>query len=269
VAVDVGEQYPMGIVVRDVDSARTPINAQDVTLTITQPDQTVVTATVANPPAVTGYYSYDFIPPMPGRYVYTWRTTTPTLVLPGSFDAIPTGAAGLISLAAAKRLLRMVDDEHDDDIRGVIRAATRAAELERRETIMRTVKSETKRIRKPTRRCVLTHRPVIALTSVLNLDTGVTWAPPMVEVDEHGVLEVMSGFLMGRIRITYLAGYTVIPDAYQEAVGYIVQHLWQNRSGAANRPRVGGQAAEEPSGMGYSIPNRARDLLGHAGPLVG
>jgi hypothetical protein len=275
-SVDVGELYPMGITVRDIDPNRTPINANSVTLTITRPDQTPEPGVViGNPPGITGHYTFDYIPLQAGRYVYRWATVNPTLVLEGSFDANPSGSAGLISLARAKRLLRIPldDDTEDDDIRSVIRAATRAAENERQEVIQRREVIETRRLRTATPRCALTNRPVLALTSVTNLDDGGTWLPPAVDVDEHGIVEVALGApaLWGRLQFSYVAGYAVVPDAYQEAAGYIVQHLWENRLGSQRRPRVGGMAGGEDVAptMGYSIPNRARDLLGRAGPLVG
>ena len=275
-SVDVGELYPMGITVRDIDAGRTPINAATVTLSITRPDQTPEPAViVSNPPGITGYYTYDYIPLQAGRYVYRWATTNPTLVLEGSFDANPTGSAGLISLARAKHLLRISldDDTDDDDIRSVIRAATRAAENERHEVIQRRAVVETKRIRARTQRTALSLLPVLSLTSVTDLDNATVWVPPAVDVDENGIVEVAFGALglWGRLRFAYVAGYAVVPDAYQEAVGYIVQHLWANREGSARRPRVGGQMGgeDQPPTMGYSIPNRARDLLGRAGPMVG
>jgi hypothetical protein len=275
-SVDVGELYPMGITVRDVDPARTPINAANVTLAITRPDQTPEPGIViGNPPGLTGRYTFDYIPLQPGRYVYRWATTNPTLVLEGSFDANPTGSAGLISLARAKNLLRIPldDDTEDDDVRSVIRAATRAAENERHEVIQRRAVTETKRLRALTLRTALTYLPVLSLTTATNLDDGTVWLPPAIDVDEHGIAEVAFGVAAfgGRVRFDYVAGYAVVPDAYQEATGYIVQHLWENRLGSQRRPRVGGMSGGEdvPPTMGYSIPNRARDLLGRAGPLVG
>lgn len=274
-AVDVGEVYSMSILVRDVDAARTPMNAAVVALTITLPDQSLLLPQIAMPPATPGAYVYDYIPMQPGRYVYHWQTTNPTLVLEGSFDAIPTGSAGLISLARAKKILAIQpgDDSDDDEIRGVIRAATRAAENERDEVIMRRVIVETKRVRRMSQRFLVNQRPVLSLTSVTGIDSGTVWlAPSQCDVDESGIVEsVNMAPFWGRMRVEYVAGYAVVPDAYQEAVGYIVQHIWTNREGSNKKPRRGGQHPpdEVPSGMGYSIPARARDLLGHAGPLVG
>lgn len=270
---DVGELVPLGIVVRDVDPARTPMNANTVTLSITKPDQTVDNPVVVNPPGVAGYYVYDYIPTMAGMFVFRWRTTVPTLVLEGSFEVVAPGAPGVISMAKAKRLLKInaADDNYDDDIRDVIRAATGAAEHEAGRAIQRQTIVQTKRVRVSNPRLVLSTLPVISVTSVVNLDSGQTWLGGVdCDVDENGIVETLTGRpnFVGRLRCEYVAGDTVVSDPDQEAIGYILQHLWANRQGSSGRPARAG-VGDGQSEMGYSIPNRARDLLGHAGPNVG
>lgn len=269
-AIEVGEIQPLGIVVRDLDGD--PINAATVSIEITRPDRTVFTPQVANPPGVTGHYLYDLTVTAPGPWRYVWRTTAPVLVLSGSFDAIPAGAFGVVNLEKAKKLLRIAldDHDHDDEIMDVIRAATGALENERNEKILRTEVSQTRWLRAGTKRFSLAHRPVIEVTRVVSLDPPYAeLTPPAIEVSEQGIVTVVSGIVSGRTRIDYVAGYNIIPDPIREAGGYVIQHLWANRLGASGRPRAGGQSGDEPSSMGYSIPNRARDLLGRAGPLVG
>lgn len=275
---DVGEVVPLGIVVRDVDAARTPMNATTVALRLTRPDDgTVVTVTVGNPPVVTGYYSADIIPDAPGLWRYEWKTTDPSLVLEGSFNADPPWPYGLISLAETKRLLRIdpAEDAHDEDLRQVILSATRAAEDVCGEVIARRTVVETHHVRAPAWRLVLAQRPVIALATVnpiIPIDpvAAAGYLPPVYDMDEFGILTcTYGGPFLGSLRITYDAGYIVVPHNYREAVLYIVQHLWQNRGGASRIPRVGGTEGVDQGGLAYSIPNRARDLLGRAGPLVG
>lgn len=274
-AVDIGETYPLGIVVRDVDEAGTPINAGTVQLRVTLPDQTVVVVPVQSP-AAPGYYAADYVPAQAGRHLYQWRTTDPNRVLEGAFDVAPPWSAGILTLANAKKLVKIdaSDTAHDDDLRGVILSVTEVVENVRREVVVRRPVVETRRLRGWRYEvALLAHRPVLSVTSVTSLDSGVVWTPPSLDIDEHGIVRALAGGpFHGRLRIDYVAGYQVIPPAFTEAAGYILQHLWANRGGSSNRPRVGGQAAasdRDDGGMGYSIPNRARDLLGHAPPLVG
>lgn len=267
--IDVGDLYPMGIIVRDVDGD--PINAATVTLTIVRPDLTIVNAIVANPPGEAGHYIYDYVPTMAGRHTFRWATTSPTLVYENSFDVAVPGSAGLISLERAKRLLRidLSDASHDDDIRSIILAATEPTENQAGRVLVRREMFETKAVTRPRMSLTLVQRPVLALTSVTDLATGTQWLPPAVTVDEHGIVRSYAGPFTGRsLRVVYVAGYQVVPEHYQEAAGIIVQHLWTNRGGSSQRPRPGGTQGDE-SGTTYSIPNRAKDLLGRRGPMVG
>lgn len=270
---DLGEVVPLAVHVRDTAGA--PMNAETVTLTIIRPDLTTATVDVLNPPTVTGRYTGEFIPTgQAGLYTYRWQTTGPNLVHEGAFHVEPPGAVGILSLATAKSLLGMTnDDRYDDDIAGTARAATRLAERVRHEKILRTALVETRDLgRSYTRGVALTWRPVISLTAVDRLDHGngvvETLVPPDVAVDERGIVTALSQTaLWGRCRFRYVAGYLVIPDEYREATGYILQSLWTNRRGAGGRPRVGGQGSTSDDEADIrSVPTRALDLLGAGEP---
>jgi hypothetical protein len=268
---DVGELHPLGVFIRDEDGA--PLNAASVVLTITKPDLTTVQPPVANPPAETGRYAVDYVPDIPGPYRYRFAATSPALVFEGSFDVEEPGGVGLISLDVAKKLLRIPLDEHDDDddVMSVVRAATRAAELETNRVVARRTIVEHRFLRQPTRRFAVRRRPVLALTSVERLDNGVpvvTITPPYAGITEAGIVSV-NGMVWGPVRTTYVAGPAVTSPSDREAIGYIVGHLWANRQGSTARPRIGGQGGTDDAVSTYSIPNRARDLLGRRGPLVG
>jgi len=270
-SLEVGELFPMGIVVRDEEGVA--INAIDVTLTITRPDLVVEDPQIGNPPGEAGFYGFDYLPTLPGRYTYVWRTVTPTLAVSGSFDVIPPQAAGIVSLGRVKRLLKIpaTDYKNDDELRGLIRSATFACEGERKETIVRRERAITFNVRRARRSLTILHRPIIAVTSVEGLGPNPSgpWASELLDVDEHGILRSYGAPFIGHIRVTIIAGYVVIPDHFQEAAEIIVQHLWLPRGGSAERPRAGGATADTPGVTTYSIPNRAKDLLGRAGPLVG
>jgi hypothetical protein len=269
-SLEVGELYPMGIVVRD--GAGAAINAISVTLTITRPDLTIEEPQIGNPPGETGHYGYDFLPTIPGRYTYVWRTVTPTLAVSGSFDVIPPQAAGMVSLGRVKKLLRISETDYksDDELRGLIRSATFACEQERKETIVRRERVQTFNVRRSRKSLVIIHRPVIAVTAVERVGVGsAVWPTDLLDIDENGILRSFGAPFLGLMRVTLQVGYMVIPDHFQEAAEIIVQHLWTTRGGNAERPRAGGQQADQPGVATYSIPNRAKDLLGRAGPLVG
>lgn len=275
----IGEVVPLAVTIRNADG--NPMNAATVALTIIRPDLTTVAVDIVNPPPSTGTYTAEYIPTgQSGLYTYRWTTTEPALVQEGAFNVERPGAVGILSLAEAKELLGMQnDDRYDESIARTLRSATRLAERIRREKIMRQVVSETRDLgRSPVRGVALTYRPIIALTAVDLLTDGgnvaSTLAPPDVQVDENGILTARSATaLVGRIRPRYIAGYIDIPDEFREAVGYILQSLWSNRRGTGGRPRVGGQdsGGSDQTAEARSIPARAMDLLGADDnrPLVG
>ena len=276
---DLGEVVPLGVVVRD--EAGQPMNAEDVTLTITRPDETTTVLSVLNPPLETGRYRAEIVPTsLYGLYRYRWQTTRPDTAFEGVFNVERPGSVGILSLAEAKELLGMqADDRYDDAILRTLRSATNLAERVRGEKILRQPVSETRDLgATPARGLALVHRPIISLTAVHRLgDAGVvleTLAPPLVGVTEAGILTSGDRYLLwGRLRIEYIAGYAAPPPEYRDAVGYILQALWTNRRGAGGRPRVGGQATGGGEGAAdtRSVPAQALDLLGadRARPLVG
>lgn len=280
---ELGEVVPLGIIVRDTAGA--PVNATDVSLTLTLPDGTLLAdgtsplPPVLNPPPVAGHYAVDYVPRLQaGMYVFRWETTAPDLVYEGTFHVDPPYSVGLISLTQAKTLLNIdVDDTaHDRDIMDDVAAATELAEQERGEVLLRRTVVEDRDLgRAWTNAVALTQRPAQVITSVARLDaygTPVTvLGPPDVWVDSRGILRSARG-LHGHLRITYVAGYRVVPPAFRTAVGYILQAVWDNRGGSARRPRVGGQQPGEGDGNdATSVPQRALDLLGtrRQSPLVG
>lgn len=274
-AYDVGD--PVALAVRIRDTAGEPVNAESVTFRVTLPDLTVVEPVVANPPAETGRYAADYVATMPGRH--TWRAvaTNPFVAYEDSFDVRPVGATGLVSLRDAKRILRIpaASTENDDEIRQVVEAATALAEDATDRKILRQRVSETKTVHGPRYVLPLTHRPVIELVAVTDVDRPEAAPRPATDfdVDERGMITVLGGGpLVGRLRFVYIAGYAVVPANYREAIEHIVQHLWSNRRGRDGAVRVGGQETDPgdvDAGMGYSIPARAMDLLGQRDPLVG
>lgn len=274
---DLGEVVPLGVVVKDENAVA--VNAETVELTLTLPDGSAYKPVVLNPPPETGRYAVDYVPrEQAGLYSYRWVTTRPDLVLEASFHVERPGTVGVLSLAEAKDYLGMqADDRHDEEIMRAMRSATALAEDARHEVILRRSITETADLGTYTvAGHALTHKPVLALTSVHRLRYGTpveVLAPPAVWVDEHGIVRsVRPAALFGVCRFTYTAGYGVVPEEFREAVGYILQAVWSNRRGSNSRPRVAG--SEDPQSPGSempSIPRRALDLLGVSGrgPLVG
>jgi len=107
--------------------------------------------------------------------------------------------------------------------------------------------------------------PVLSLVGVARTDGGPAYETSALDVDELGILTRLDGGrLTGRVRITTVAGRTVIPANIRDAGKLILQHLWRTKTGGSRAVLGGGEdyAVTEPiPGFGYAIPNRALQLL--------
>lgn len=80
---EVGDIKPLTVIITDSDDV--PVNAATIALVVELPDGTTVTGTIANPPVVTGKYTYDLVTTQAGAHVARWTSTVPTAVMASSF----------------------------------------------------------------------------------------------------------------------------------------------------------------------------------------
>lgn len=269
---DLGDLIPLGIELTDEDGL--PSNASTVVLTITLPDGSVLLPSIANPPAVTGSYSADYVPAQEGRYTVRWVTTGPAAAFTDSFDVRDASKRSLISLAEAKTHLNMSlsRTNEDEELRAMIEAVTAVVERHRGEVIARRTIVETD----PTgtsNRIVLSARPVISVTSIVDHSGNADLVADWLLDGQNGTLSRLSSFHRGwrttGMTVTYVAGHVVVPAHYILAAKIILAHLWQTQriQNIGQQPTLGGQSRRDeqivtPSGMGFAIPHRAIELLG-------
>jgi len=138
--------------------------------------------------------------------------------------------------------------------------------------------SFTETLAAPVGRLVLSHRPVISITSVTELGTLLSPSAYRIDVNS-GILERANGTGLGYwaslgsqadISVTYLAGQCgPVPANYRLATLELVAHLWRTSQMGRNR-RVRGSGPEDDTqtvGLGFSLPNRVRELLGARQPV--
>ena len=123
-AYDVLDPIPLAITVRN--AANVPENATAVVLTITLPDQTIVTPAVTG---VAGVYTTNvpYLAPQPGRYVVSWVATgTNACTSADIFNVLPADPHFIISLAEARNAIGIAaaNTAKDEDLRAYIYAAT-------------------------------------------------------------------------------------------------------------------------------------------------
>jgi hypothetical protein len=304
--ITLGATLPFSALLYDKDPASggVLVNATSVTLTITLPPDPVtgITSTasgitVGNPPAVTGTYVYSYVTTtLVGRYVGTWLFTMAsgqTSSYAEVFEVEPVDPGFIISLASAKKYLNIPssDTSNDDEIRDWLSAITPMVEDIVGACIPRTVvdmglgasqmaslQGDMAFFGSGAANSAITVRttPVISVTSVVSTYTnsGRTYATAeLVVINDRGQITLKNGwpFIGGPWTATYLAGRTRIGPNITQAVKIILGHLWQTQRGAGSPAYLGGDDLVVAPGAGFSIPNRAQDLLNadDNGPGVG
>lgn len=236
------------------DAGGTLADADTATLTVTLPDGTTATPTVADP-AEAGLYVHDFIPTQDGRHSVRWVFTGPATAYADVFDVRPAAPPLIMSLADAKAHLNLKTTRDDVELRAWVEAVT---ELVQNLTGVSVRHTRTETHHLPLR-CVTAlalHRsPVLEVTAVNgeDIDSG------SYEIDPAA--GILYGCFAGPTTVSYVAGRTVVPAAVTAGAKIILQHLWQSVRTGSRSPTRGQDDVAMVAGFGYAIPNRALQLL--------
>lgn len=266
-----GQQVVLTTAVTDTLGA--PTNAT-MSLVVTRPDGTTLVSgvglTISN--TGTGLYSCNVATTAAGTWLYLWTASGAAIgVDDGQFDVLAI-TRRIASLADAKIHLNKNNTADDVEIQDFMDAAQAVITREVGPVVPT---SFTEFLRAPSRggRLVLNHRPVISITSIT--ENSVVLSPTDYRVDTNsGIVERAFGTAPGRwyglgsqadIAVTYLAGRTG-PVPANIRLGYLelTAHLWRNSQQGRNR-RVRGTGPEDDMaavGLGFSMPNRVRELIG-------
>lgn len=281
--IDIGDVYT-AVLPPLLNASGVPVNATTVTLTITLPDGTTASPAVTNPPAVTGNYTAAYTVTQAGRHTLVWVTTNPASEYTDVFEVTPQPPIGLVSLADAKRQLGIdpTETSDDDELRSWIAAMTGPVELHKNEVIVQRQFTFTWEQRREGWKFRLFKLPVVQLLSLSGIiwgttttyvsspiAAGTTTGAYYIDPDTGIVKQIMPGLsLGGYLTATWTAGYSVIPQHYQNAAMMLLQALWETRRGPGG---VGGViGAEELADYRHfeALPRKVRELLGPARPVV-
>jgi hypothetical protein len=276
----VGSTIPLrtSLYSRDPQDGGALVNALTATVIVTKPDGTTESVSVVNPPALIGKYTADYGPTlMVGRYLATW-----TFTFAGGFvskytqayDVTSEDPGLLISLNEAKKHLRIPDTmtTSDDQIIDFIAASVRTVEFYVGPCLPRTV---VEYIDGATRVFALKTTPVLSVTSIVPYQhAGSSFTGSDVIVDSDGVVRIINPskvFGYGYYEVTYIAGRTVVSANITQAIKIILGHMWETQRGASGLPYQNQPPTSPVAGMGYTLPNRALELLkaDDLGPSVG
>jgi len=113
--------------------------------------------------------------------------------------------------------------------------------------------------------------PVISLTSVTSWDGAVTWDVTQMRASPSGLVKVMGGIpVSGLADVAYIAGYQVIPAHYKRGALVILAHLWETQRGPGTAASgvIGSEEHWRQPGEFFSVPDKAKELLGPPRPML-
>ncbi|MGW9371192.1 hypothetical protein ACWGVR_14415 [Streptomyces xanthophaeus] len=265
---DLGDSVRLRGECRDADGTLT--DASSAVLTITLPDGTTATPSVTNPPSSTGEYTVDYPTSQAGRHGVRWVFASPASAYTDMFDVRPAAPQLILSLADGRQHLQIpaTDTSHDEQMRGWLESVTELVESLCGPCVRRTVIEDHAIQRWGVTELALRRMPVLSVTSAVGvLAGGPSYEAASLSVDSNGILRRLDGGRMsGLLRITYVAGRTVVPANLSAAARIILQHLWRTQYGASRAlSGLGGgedfSVTEPVAGFGYAIPNRALQLM--------
>lgn len=283
--IDIGDVYT-AVLPPLLNSAGVPVNATTVTLTITLPDGTTAAPPVTNPPAVTGSYTAAYTITQAGRHTLVWVTTGPSSEYTDVFDVSPQPPIGIVSLADAKRQLGIDPSETDDDdeLRSWIAAMTGPVELYKNEVVVQRQFTFTWQVRDSDRgwKFRLFKLPVVQLISLSGIiwgttttyvsspiAAGTTTGSYYIDPDTGIARQILPGpSLSGYLTAVWTAGYTLIPQHYQNAAMMLLQSLWETRRGPGGVGGVIGPEELNDYRHFEALPRKVKELLGPPRPVV-
>lgn len=209
-----------------------------------------------------------------GHYAWVFSTTDPgKTVRSGTLDVFDPFAQELLGLDDGKRYLNIALDNpvHDDEILGFIRTLTPAVEY-----LAGAVEPKTYRrfVDGGGYAIVLPHAPIISVTSLGFYGTTVDQTTLTID-NEQGMIyptDMTQWFTGGRWFVTYVAGRRIIPEAMSHAAKVILAHLWETQRGRGALNTAVRRQNDDTTilpGFGFSIPNRAVELLKPLGTRTG
>jgi hypothetical protein len=201
-----------------------------------------------------------------GHYAWKFSTTAPgKTVRSGVLDVYDPFAQELIGLDEAKDYLNISLDNHvhDDEVSSFIRTLVPAVEFFAGPVEPKTVRRSAHGYFE----VVLSPAPIIEITSVNSYGGPID--PALLTVDaELGIVyytDLVTVFPRGRLDFTFVVGRRIIPENIGHGAKVILDHLWQTQRGRGrSTTTVRRSSADDTTfvpGLGYSVPNRAIEML--------
>jgi hypothetical protein len=201
-----------------------------------------------------------------GHYAWKFSTTAPgKTVQTGTLDVYDPFAQEIVSLDEAKDYLKIEPENTslDDELAAFIRTIVPAVEF-----FAGPVEPKTyRRTGYGYFEVVLSPAPVISITSVDSYGTPID--PTLLSIDyETGIVyytDLRTVFPRGRMTFTFIAGRRIIPANITHGAKVILAHMWETQRGRGRTVTTTRRTASDDTtfvpGLGYSVPNRAIEML--------
>ncbi len=254
------------------DPSGTLVNPTGISLTVRKPDASTQTYSSPIQDAV-GTYHQD-VPPADttqlGRYVAVWSFTgTGVGATTDLFDVFDPYEMRVITLADAKGFgqIPLTDTAIDAELQGFIDTADEQIQKIIGGPILNSSVTERVAVGQNFTSIAVRQRLLVSVTSITDRASNVALDLSDIDVDTNsGVIRRNLGlpfFSRGGVYdVVYTAGFgTSVKASFIEAAKIIVGHFWDTQHGPSLRPNFGGEDLVVMPGMGFSIPNRAAELL--------
>jgi hypothetical protein len=263
-----GQPVRLSTTVKDLTGAL--VDAGTLSLTLRRPDATNVIYAAPTHPGIGTYYqdvpAADIT--VAGHYQYVWTSTgIGAGAIPGSFDTYDPFEGALLSLEDARAQLNMTSTANDAELRDMVAATAACVDFFCGPVAPRTLTEVHGRRYLGSWEIVVDQPPLISVTSIVSqVSGGPSYLPgDLLLIPDSGIIQLGSGgYFYGRLAVTYVAGRAIIPPSLNLAARLILQHMWKTQRGPAGRPNLGGDDSSAVAGLGYSIPNRAIELMATA-----
>ena len=186
----------------------------------------------------------------------------------GEFDVFDPLEPTVLSLQDAKTTVNInqATTVYDAELQSMIDTVTASLETITGGPAFNRSVSEYCRVSGDLRNIPLRQRPVVSVTSITDIATGLVMPIADIDVDTNaGIvrrkLDLAFWSRGTRYQVVYLAGWgTAIPAAFNVAARLIVNHLWRTASGPGLAPVPNEDMTFLP-GMSFAIPNRALEVM--------
>jgi hypothetical protein len=288
---DLGSVVPPGDLLFTLDDGNgNPVNGSVTpVLTITLPDATTATPAVTNP--ATGMYvpSAPYTTTEAGHHLWAWTVAgTNPGAYADSFEVRPSPDPTITSLAEEREILKIPagDTSFDTVIRSFSQAITEWIEyvvgpvVTRQQTEIVRAQGNVMVLSKPpvrtdlgttfsdpNRRDGSTTNGLVSITPLMTY--GFMYDLSQLIVDGHkgtvrqyaGLPFFYSGDPFGQFQAIYWAGRKIIPEGIYTAHKIALKHLWAVERGGLASAATMGESETTQTGFGFSVPNRAAELL--------